>query len=506
MLFTVEDVKRQLELFQEYLFSASPLYHREVFSLLTTEATNLFHVSLKFIYSLSTVTFYLLIHLLKLVTISIPYILVTIDAIVYFHRTQLTPSDIALEVFLIITSCVIFYYRRAIKHRYKAIETYISAKSKATAKVLPHFCFFSLSLVIGRLGSKFFSPLASTNIMPLFTLLSPLLMSRPSLFALEEDTHSPRLLITWTVLCFYHAIATLLTSLPFTHYLQYYTPSLREISLVILVWTQISPVFAHIVYEASQPLFHLLQRRLPSVDLGIIRLIDYTSTFLIRRGIPAFYIDILKGFLLDTYALVLTIVFCCTPTAFANFGVALIALVLPLMRSYEVLHNHHKALASKTKHKTPTDNKPMLFMVHYWICFALLWLAKLYFIALWPSTTMLLCLYLQNSFLHGATAVLNETKALIQTLVDRNGRVPLDAYNTPDATPVVDKKSIAFTGGKTARTETFATPLEDADADVGELEPRNLTQELDEEPVGVLSEEKSPVRNMRRRKASRTTL
>ncbi|RYG94608.1 hypothetical protein EON65_57240, partial [archaeon] len=207
--------------------------------------------------SISTLIYYLLLILCKIVILAFPHAMKVFRRIYRFHRTQMTTYDILVEVFLLTLIFVYFIFKERILSTWNRFEAYVSAKSRAAARAAPHVAFFTSAFLVAVLGRKFILPLTSSSTMPIFTLMLPLAstyLRLPTLprsdaeVKISEQLKSP--LILMVILGVYHATVTIGTHIPFSTRLLSLLPYVKEVVIVVLIWCQLSPVFTDIVFAS----------------------------------------------------------------------------------------------------------------------------------------------------------------------------------------------------------------------------------------------------------------
>lgn len=62
----------------------------------------------------------------------------------------------------------------------------------------------------------------------------------------------------------------------------------------------------------------------------------------------------------------------------------------------------------------------------YWICFAGIWLIRLFVMRWWHSTTMLVCLWLQHSYFNGASKIVRSAPDVVSTMAERNRKSQIE--------------------------------------------------------------------------------
>ena len=80
----------------------------------------------------------------------------------------------------------------------------------------------------------------------------------------------------WVVLGIFHCLGSLLALLPFSQRLFLYTPYVKEVLLLVLLWMHVSPLFTEIVYEAANPIMELLASKVgPALTLTLEKALEY---------------------------------------------------------------------------------------------------------------------------------------------------------------------------------------------------------------------------------------
>jgi len=311
---------------------------------------------------LSIFLYYLLVGIVKLGTGAMPHVLFYSSKVVAFHREQLGWLDLLFEAVVIISLSAFYIFHGQIMAYIHKIEKQM-AKSSRLAKtrthrmlgVAPHFAFFFVALLFGFLGRKFLAPVSSLRVLPLCSLVLPVVttcwsclsvsarnpayvdmglaaLPPAELQRLASESRTKTLL--WIVLMVYHGGATLLSLIPFSQYLlEKYLPFLRQIALVICVFTQISPLFSEIVFEVASPVLNWFAERIPSSSAEEERGVR-ALTFLSSMGIITFRTEsVVKALLVEGTSLLIMIFFCFLPTRLSNIGVVILALVLPGIRA-----------------------------------------------------------------------------------------------------------------------------------------------------------------------------
>jgi hypothetical protein len=177
-------------------------------------------------------------------------------------------------------------------------------------------------------------------------------------------------------------------------------------------------------------------------------------------GLPDAILTSIRGLLNDGSALIIAVLFFFLPFNLSKIGALIISLLLPAYKSSLVIvqspphlsqqhsltsaaaaSSHSKPHTTTTiqksyqlltsffpfskssqkveeKKQTPIESNPILFWLEYWMCLALLLTLQTYgVVRLWPNSSMLLCLWLQNSHFCGATMIFRWVGKLFQDIV-----------------------------------------------------------------------------------------
>jgi hypothetical protein len=178
----------------------------------------------------------------------------------------------------------------------------------------------------------------------------------------------------------------------------------------VALWIQASPVCANIVFESTNPLIQYYINKIPAADLSTSTQGLFTALSFL--GVSKRVVSWLKGFLDDSVALIISFVFMFTPAAIANFGVIIVALLLPAFKGSKLLASDgHISSALSTPSKqtalSPNTSAQCLTWLKYWMFLAILLTLREYNLAkLYPSAMMILTLWLQNTHFAGSDLVL----------------------------------------------------------------------------------------------------
>lgn len=442
-----------------YVFSTVPvnLIQDEVYTTMKRLVVSLCDTALSLVYVLA----YLSLVLAKLAILVFPHAVNLGKVIVEFHRTKLSKSDILIEVTSIIVLLASFIFRVRIQKAWKSFLHSVSAKSKVAAKAAPHVLFFTFAILFAVLGRNFLLPLTSSAVMPMFTLILPLLASIRVLTrmkTMDEDTKKREIatkLLLWVIVSIYHAIVTLASLIPFSNKLLWYLPYAKEMVIVVMVWVQVSQVFSQIVFDTV--ISRILVKLCAMVPGGfsVAQTDDKASTFF--SVLKMMYIvndtqlEFLKALFQDSVATILAVFFMFTPSIFATVGMVTIALLLPAFRTAAAVASS-SASASETSQElaklarpvnattasgtisllsaTPSKNKTSAVesslnthWLRYWVCLSVLWCVRIYGITVWPSVMIIATLWLQHSYFQGSSQLPVFLIGTSKALVERNNRI-----------------------------------------------------------------------------------
>jgi hypothetical protein len=382
----------------------------------------------------------------KLFIVLLPHAAKVLNSIYEFHQT-LTYYDICLEILLVACGLLCYVFRNKIRKWWVDLEKNISTKSKAVAKALPHVLFFSSSLLISVLGQKFIAPLTSSKIMPFFTLGIPLInllyVSKKGLSLDGKQINRYNHLFTsLVVLGIYHSFVTCLSVVPFSAKMLSLLPYIRETIIVILLWVQISSVFATIVFTSSiKPVMNKLSQWIPAFGQNTIIMDEKdlqdssqqvkTGVFVaLARTLNVFneqHIRFLVHCLQDSLVSLITFLSLFIPYPFSYIGMVAVAFILPSFRVVSLVNEINSFRLetirrnSQNRGEVPDnsavdkllESKKEILMdnlqhwISYWICIFFLWIFRIYIFAMWSSIVLLLALWLQHSFFRGGATSIN---------------------------------------------------------------------------------------------------
>lgn len=467
----VQDSVLALKSSYRYVFSTVPvnLIQDEFYSTLKKLVLSLCDTALSLVYVLAYVTLILA----KLAILVFPHAVKLGNLVVDFHRTKLSKSDILIEVLSIGVLLTSFIFRVRIQKAWKSFLHSVSSKSKVAAKAAPHVMFFTFAILFAVLGRNFLLPLTSSAVMPIFTLVLPLLASVRVLTrmkTMDEESKKKEIatkLLLWVIVSIYHAIVTLASLIPFSNKLLWYLPYAKEMVIVVMVWVQISQVFSQIVFDSI--ISKILVKLCAMVPGGfsVAQADDKASTFfsilkmmyLVNDAQLAF----LQALFQDSVATILAVFFMFTPSIFATAGMVTIALLLPAFRTAAAVASS-SAFASETSQElaklarpvnagaaaprtntnttsssglssflsaTPSKNKAISAVenslnthwLRYWVCLSVLWCVRIYCLAIWPSVMIVATLWLQHSYFQGSSQLPTFLIGTSLALVVRNNRI-----------------------------------------------------------------------------------
>ena len=354
-------------------------------------------------FTLFMLTYYLLVVILKLSVMLLPHTLNTINGIYVFHRTKLSMTDICVEILVVLLVGTFLFFKKRIVVQWRIFEKYVAKKSKAAAKAAPHVAFFTLSLLISIIGRKFLVHVTSESVLPVVTLLIPIYTTLKELYAItplsasdsdvmlhaDDSSNGKRMSITpvkpvrketalnqkltlWVVLAAYHTLATTFSLVPFSSKIAAILPSVRELAVVVIIWSQLSSQFTDIVFESCKPFLRCLANTIPASNFGSTSGASLVSILRMMKIVNHAQEAYLKSLLQDSFLLLLAIIFLFLPWRIAYVGVIIVALLFPAFRSSNTilgLGNARSTTAQRSVEEGIDETKRWL---EYWICAGLL--------------------------------------------------------------------------------------------------------------------------------------
>lgn len=424
---------------RKYILTTLPVNHIQKFA---ADAIKDFALALSaLVVALLQILYCVILVLAKLSILAFPHAVKLFHNIVKFHRTQLSWTDIAIEMTALTLIVLYFVFRKKIAELWRRVDRYISAKSKAAAAAAPHVLFFTTALVFAVLGKKFILPFTSSAIMPVFTLLIPVtrtshfarVMYNDRSFNVNKKKYLPVLsqhLTLWIVLATYHALVTVFEQVPFSTRLLMYLPYMKELLIVVLIWTQLSPVFTKIVYKSAiTPVIKQLSRYIPTAQFDNAP--DNRRHYLIMmlkmtKVLQDHHLDFIGKLLEDSVVTIMAAIFILLPNPFATMGMVTITCLLPAFRAVtitEAFKIRGVGEANVDPIVPPFLMEKAITWLYYWIAFAWLWLIRIYVVKLWPSVTIGIGLYLQHIFFAGAKVVVSGSLEIVNVVIYRNQSV-----------------------------------------------------------------------------------
>jgi hypothetical protein len=232
-------------------------------------------------------------------------------------------------------------------------------------------------------------------------------------------------------------------------------------------------------------LIHFYTNQIPIADLASSTGISHLLEGLKFVGLPEAVLTSIRGLLNDGSALVITILFFFLP--FSSVGALIISLLLPayksslvlvqsslpsqpqhdsqphststIQKSYNLLTSWFQSSSSqkqKTEKKSPIQSNPILFWLEYWMCLAVLLILQTYgVIRLWPTSSMVLCLWLQNSHFCGATMIFRWVTKLFQDIASYEKTRSITA---PPPSPPPSPPQTPTSASASAPTTVDSTP------------------------------------------------
>jgi hypothetical protein len=295
----------------------------------------------------------------KILIFLFPYVYKASTEIIEFHRTQLTNTDLLIEIVVLIIYIFYMIFRKRIINIWNKIESSIAHRSKTAAKAAPHILFFISAFIFCYFGQTFIAPLAK-NFLFVVTLILPIISTIKIIYlsSIETEYIYYRQFITlWAIISTYHSIAIILSQIPYMAEIVKIFPIIRELIGVLMAWAQLSPVFTNIVYESFLPVIIYIRKCIPASSnfiensenekakfTGIIKSLKYIGIIGDR------FERVINILLQDSVAVLIVAVFIMLPTRVARIGEVIISLLLPVFKSSNTL----SCLAAKKlddKHK-----------------------------------------------------------------------------------------------------------------------------------------------------------
>jgi hypothetical protein len=472
----------------QYVVLDTKFYNESIFDGFYSTLIRLSCDVVNLVTSLLALMYYLLILIVKSIFLIFPHAVKLSKSIVKFHREKLRPSDIAVELAFFLLVLLYLYFRKRLHKAWKQFQNNVARKSKKAAKVLPHVLFFMSAVLIAYFGSKFLLPLTSKRVLPVFTVVIPLLKTLQTLRKTtsstvttpEHEKEHIETVILWIVLSIYFALGAACESIPFSSVLLSYSLYVREFTLVTAVWVQASPACANLVFETVHPLIQHYTDKIPAAGLGSSASVDSVFLGLKFMGVSERVVRGLKGLLEDSVAVLVCAVFLFLPGRLANIGVIIIALLLPAYKSSNCVFIAREQAAGLEKRKAlpPSSSSSSslsssavaasrkvssmtpLMWLEYWTCLGVLMLLRFYNVRLWASSMMLLCLWLQNANFHGSSVVLVRVVKFVNVLLCYKRKEEPLAVTDADAEELFDSgaAAAAVVTSSPSRVKKSATP------------------------------------------------
>lgn len=452
----------------KYILSTEPI--SSIANPLLSAFQHLAFATIDFTNALVEVLFLIAVIILKLLILAFPHALNLMKIIYDFHKTQLTPRDMVVEfvTIAVILICVIF--RKQIQRTWKKLETNISAKSKAVAQAAPHVAFFAAALTFAYFGKKFLLPFTSPSVMPVFTLIIPIintillwrkLNTLNDKHKVEELSHK---FGYWVILAIYHSSITCMAMIPFSSRMMNYLPFLRELIIVISIWIQISRVFTDTVLVVIiAPVMRYISAYIPTAHIHdshtsksqqqqqqqqVSSQLTNNAIYLLCKNLNILnnsQIEFLLSLLKDSVVTLMAFILIFLPYPFSSIGMVMIAWLLPAFRTVSLVnsfrvktpsggytylehltaeetdlsHHHHRKHGGNEKKKNGYYGS-IIHWFSYWLCMSLLWCVKIYVGNFWDSILIILTLWLQHSFFQGAPWIISFSNYTLSFLIERN--------------------------------------------------------------------------------------
>jgi hypothetical protein len=391
--------------------------------------------------------------ILKVLILLLPHALKLSKQVYQFHL-GLSYYDILIEFSFLSVVLFGYLFRKTIQSWWIVTERNISVKSKALALALPHILFFSSSFIISILGQTFIAPLTSPKIMPVFTLIIPLanlmyLIRRDVQVDEKQIQRSSHVFTTLVVLGIYHSIVTCLATIPFSNYFLSFLPYIKETIIVMLIWVQVSSVFAQIVFtSAIKPVMSKISGYLLFGNMFIFVDLQHhhdqatsankrSAWDAVVRSFNVFseeQLEYFSLFLSDSLVSVLAFLFLCLPYPFSYLGMVAISFVLPCFRCVSLVnqlkvhcdqaveHKTHQQPINQEQQELILEKKKQLLKwnvlrwIHYWICMLGIWIFRIYVCNMWSTIIILVSLWLQHAYFKGAITVVSTVTSYFKAL------------------------------------------------------------------------------------------
>ena len=363
---------------------------------LVYEVKNLFGSLFEFVVSLCLLLMYLVVAVLRVISLNMPFFLAVGRAVVEFHRTQLSVTDMVVEVVLVTIITLVLVYRDLMVDHWCVWEKKLEKHSRVVARAAPSVLFFGSCFAFSVMGRNFLAPLVASTVLPLFTLVGPVVLG--IYFLLDLHTAdvaaaggdvNPRHFSTaqmnvqltlWLILASYHGVATFLAAFPFASHVNVNLDWVRRFVLIVVVCIQVSPIQAARVYETAAPLAREISAQMPvpvltspvakkvapsakkkpltrtaphganasSAPGRAQPILDELGKFGKLLVAPVFYMvkasgilttqqeEVLVGLAQDSVALALSVLSCCMPSFVAVFGLLAVAFAVPAFKMAEL--------------------------------------------------------------------------------------------------------------------------------------------------------------------------
>ena len=445
------------------------------------------------------------------------------------HRTKLSTKQIIFEAAFFSLLVVYFVFRKTISSFWKKFLRNISEKSKLAGAILPHTVYFGICLMLYLSLNEIFIPLTSARLMPLCTVVIPLMTTLrilsfygstipPTHYLIGQIENSYNIeridafrhqILVWIVLGIYHALATSLALLPFSSRVLTNLPIVKYFFIISLVWVQISPNFAGFLFKFT--ISHVLRgvaAIFPTSGVGALEASAASKSRTMFGVMKMFGLinsrheEFLISLFQDGMATLIALAFIFTPYPIASLGMVGISLLLPAFRS--------SGTSSLVRSRSGTRLQPPLIStedsiaeyqkwLHYWVCIASLWILRIYTgLQLWPSIMTISSLWLQHSYFQGATFSFQFIGELSTALASRNADTQaavaaapqiLDDYNG-GIRAIADSDSPAVE--EVTTNSTSSIPIAEA-SDRSEEESKAASPSVD-----VLLERKTPKKSAKK--------
>jgi hypothetical protein len=410
-----------LQLWQAFLDRDVSVLDEQLFDYLCASANAAFIAGGAFMKAVGKLLACVLIYVLKLMILVSPHLLKLINVVIDFHRTQMDPSDIAIEIGILVFLLLFLLLHKRIKNAYDRFEARVKLRYKKASVYVPHVLFFSVATTVAFIGRKFLLPLASSSsTLPILLIAAPLVQTVQWARTGQVSKYTPTLKY-WIIASVYFVTSDLFLYIPFAKYMSGFFSPLNVFVLIVAVWIQCSSVCVNIVYDATSPLVLYYANKIPATEtLG-----NYGSSLLnmlqMMRVIDSKKASFMSRLLEDSLSVLIAVAFVMTPTWIANIGSLCIGFILPAFRSSKLVDPPRD---SKDKQVALHFREQQVHWLEYWSCYFFLIAIRIMGFQIMPNILLIISLWLQHSYFSGASQVFLFLERNRKALVERHNNLP----------------------------------------------------------------------------------